>query len=119
MKSTAEIKTSIPAHTALRVQVRALEYKVWELQAANAQLVKRINEIDPQILVSSDSDGFVKCRGTLFKRQFIGTFAEQPYCLVCKKPMNSYMNVLAYSCSCGYATDFAGHQLREVMNQLP
>jgi hypothetical protein len=118
MKSIVELIADIPTNAVLRLQAQALEKKVGELETENSRLVKRVAELERQILSSASATEFVEHRGALFKRKPGGGYSDQPYCFVCKKPLSSHMGMLPYSCMCGYSADFTGGDLRDVMRGL-
>jgi len=119
MKSIVELIADIPTNAVLRLQAQALEKKVGELQAENARLVKRVAELEAQVLAGVRADDFVEHRGAFFKRKQGGGYSDQPYCFVCKKPMSSHLSMMPFECVCGYSVGFSGAQLSDVMRDLP
>jgi hypothetical protein len=124
--SITEFLAGIPVNAVLRERIAALiedkerlTKRVIELEQENARLVKQAGESKHQILAASSADQFVEHRSALFKRKPGGGYSETPYCFDCKRPMSSHMGMLPYVCKCGYAADFTGHQLRDVMRGLP
>ena len=118
MKSIVELIADIPTNAVLRLRAQALEKKVGELEAENAKLVKRVADLERQVLSSASHTEFVEHRGALFKRKQGGGYSDQPYCFVCKKPMSSHLDMLPFICFCGYSVGFSDADLRDVMRGL-
>jgi hypothetical protein len=118
MKSIVELIADIPTNAVLRLRAQALEKKIGELETENARLVKRVAELERQVLSSTSATEFVEHRGALFKRKIGGGYSDQPYCFVCKKPLSSHMGMLPFICFCGYSVGFSGAELRDVMRDL-
>jgi hypothetical protein len=124
--SITEFLAGIPVNAVLRERIATLiedkerlSKRVIELEQENAKLVKLASESKRQILAAASADEFVEHRSALFKRKPGGGYSETPYCFDCKRPMSSHMGMLPYICKCGYAADFTGADLHNVMRGLP
>lgn len=104
----------------IREQAQALEKKMTELQAENATLKKRVAELEAQVAAQTARDEFVECRGALFKRKPTGGYHNAVFCPDCHGPMMSLMDQVPFHCSrCRRSVGFTGHDLRQVLMELP
>ena len=118
--SILELIADIPTNATLCLKAQALEKQVAELQQENAGLKKRVADLQAQVVSKTMLDEFVECRGALFKRKPTGGYHNAVFCPDCRGPMMSLMDELPFNChKCKRAVGFTGHDLREVMKELP
>ncbi len=118
MKSILELIADIPTNAALRLQAAALEKKIAELEAANADLKKRVGQLESELSAKTRLEEFVEHHGALFKRKPGGGYHAAVYCPHCKQSVGS-LHALPYDCSCGWSADFNHFDLEKVMQDLP
>ena len=104
----------------IREQAQALEKKVAAFEQENTALRKRVAELEGQLAAKTAREEFVECRGALFKRKVAGGYHLAVYCPRCRGPMMSLVDETPFHCGpCKVSVSFTGHQLREVMKDLP
>lgn len=104
----------------IREQVQAREKQIANLEDENTALRRRVAQLEGQLVAKTALEEFVECRGALFKRKAGGGFHQAVFCPRCRGPMMSLMDETPFHCGpCKVSVSFAGHQLREVMRELP
>ena len=106
----------------LRVQLDVIEKHVENLEAKNADLVRHAAELEEYKARQEAATQFVESRGAFFKRLPGGDYAKTPYCPLCHSAMYSPDVFYAFQCgnqSCKQIAGFEGHQLKEVLDELP
>lgn len=104
----------------VRDQAEVLEKKLVKLEEENRALKERLGQVEDELKAKTAGAEFVEHWGALFKRKPAGGYHQAVFCPDCRGPMFSLQDVLPFHCDrCKRSMNFTGHQLLEVMRDLP
>jgi regulator of replication initiation timing len=104
----------------LKEQVEAMEKRASELEQENRDLRRKLGELESEQASRLMTKEFVEHRGALFKHKPEGGYHRAVFCPTCKRSTSSLQNMLPYHCApCEWSADFTGHDLDQVMKELP
>src|ERR1017187_9156779 len=80
-----DLLAGIPINAVQRLQLQTFENEVTKLEKENADLKKRVSQLESELAAKTRLEEFVEHHGALFKRKPGGGYHSAVYCPRCKQ----------------------------------